>query len=230
MFRRCTVAALLVALVFPVAAQPPGGTIIRCESGLFGSFKRCPRRSRRPRHAHPRALVQQVLGGPDRAWTATASGSTTGARRTSAWAATGAGEGDLGLAPRGYDDDRYRDRGIGTGTAIAVGAVTAAVIVGAILATRDKHPVGGGGGRRPRLGGGRFSGYSPKTDCYIDITIAKAGGVSGSLDEDAFIGTVSNDGRLRLGDVVFTMKRQSWGFVATRSTTPKTSSRSAGSS
>lgn len=63
---------------------------------------------------------------------------------------------------------------------------------------------------------GQFKGYSPKTDRYLDITINKTGGVTGTLDQDEFTGKVSKDGRLHLGDAAFKMKQQSWGFVATQ--------------
>jgi hypothetical protein len=105
---------------------------------------------------------------------------------------------------------------------MTTGIATAAVIIGAILATKDKHPtVVEEGVTVADWAVGRFKGYSPKTDRYIDITIVKAGGVSGSLDQDAFLGKVSKDGRLHLGDVAYTMKRQSWGFMATQVNDPE---------
>ena len=224
MLRRCIVAALLIALVFPVAAQPPGGVIVRCQSGLFGSFKRCPA-----------PITGRVILVRERSHNKCWEGQTWGWDRNSIWVDDGCkadfqvggywGRGGpgpgQGPGPGGYYDDRYRDRGTGTGTAIAIGAV-AAVIIGAILASRDKHPVEVEEGVVvPDWAVGTFRGYSPKTDRYIDITIVRAGGVSGSLDQDAFLGKVSKDGRLHLGDVAYTMKRQSWGFMATQVNDPE---------
>jgi hypothetical protein len=224
MFRRCTVAILLVALVLPVAAQRPGGMIIRCESGIFGRFKRC---------AAPTTGRVELIR--ERSYNRCRQGQTWGWDRGSIWVDDGCKAefrvgGDWGRGrgpgggpgPGGYYDDRYRDRGTGTGTAIAVGAITAAAIIAAILASKDKQPAAVEEGVIvPDWAVGAFRGYSPKTDRYIDVTIARAGQVTGALEQDGFVGQVTKDGRLQLGEVAFDLKRQSWGFVATQVDDPE---------
>jgi hypothetical protein len=99
---------------------------------------------------------------------------------------------------------------------MTTGIATAAVIIGAILASHDKHPVEVEAGVTVAdWAVGRFKGDSPKTDRYIDITIKQAGAVTGTLDQDPFTGKVSKDGRPYLGDAAFKMKQQSCGVVDT---------------
>jgi len=105
---------------------------------------------------------------------------------------------------------------------MTTGIATAAVIIGAILASHDKHPVEVEAGVTVAdWAVGRFKGDSPKTDRYIDITIKQAGAVTGTLDQDPFTGKVSKDGRPYLGDAAFKMKQQSWGVVATQVDDPE---------
>ena len=220
MFRRCTVAALLVVLVLPVGAQYYGGTVVRCESGWFGSFKRCD--------VPTRGYVELVY---ERSNHKCQLGYTWGFDRYGIWVDDGCkAEFRIGGGPGGpggpggvqggggyYRNDPYdRDRGMGTGTKVVIGAVAAAAIIGAILATKDKHPTEiEEGVVVPTWAVGHFKGYSPKTDRNVDITIEQAGGVAGTLDQDGFTGRVTKDLKLYLGDVPFSMKQTSWGFVAT---------------
>jgi hypothetical protein len=222
MFRRYTVLLLLVGLVLPAGAQYYGDTYIRCESGWFGSYKRCSVPAMR-------GYVELVR---ERSNHKCQLGYTWGFDRDGIWVddgckadfRVGGGRGGPG-GMRGsvpgpdeyYGNDPYdRDRGMGTGTKVIIGAVAAAAIIGAILATTDQHPTEVEVGVVvPDWAVGRFRGYSPKTDRNVDVTIEKAGAVTGMLDQDVFTGRVTNDHKLYMGDVAFSMKQMGWGFVAT---------------
>ena len=224
MFRRSTIAALLVALALPAGAQYYGDTFVRCESGWFGSYKRC--------NVPTRGYVELVR---ERSNNKCQLGYTWGFDRNGIWVDDGCkaefrvgggrgGPGTYGGPGGGYNrNDPYdRDRGMGTGTKVVIGAVAAAAIIGAILASKDNHPAEADSGVVvPDWAVGRFRGYSPKTDRNIDVTIERAGAVTGTLDQDEFTGRVTKDQRLYMGEVPFSMKQMGWGFVATQMDDPE---------
>ena len=103
--------------------------------------------------------------------------------------------------------------GIGTGGAIAIGAVAGAAILGAILSNKsDDHKDEAIGA--PDWARGRFGGFGPKLETEFDITVASDGRVSGTSDGKDVKGHVTNRNRLHLGGLEFEIAREARGFSA----------------
>jgi hypothetical protein len=192
----------LVATAMPVtAAADASATVsadeytIRCESGRFGRQKYCPAET----DGRVR-LVRDYSRGRCVEWR------TWGYDRRGVWVDNGCkAEFRVG-----------KDGGIGTGGAVAIGgAVAGAAILAAILANRNKddHKDEAQGAEDWMVG--RFRGFAPLHDRDFEITVERNGTVTGESQGDTLTGHISKD-RLHLGDSEFKLKKESWGFQATR--------------
>lgn len=168
---------------------------IRCESGMFGRQKYCQAQTEgRVR------LVREYSRGRCVEWR------TWGFDRGGVWVDNGCkAEFRVG-----------KDGGIGTGGAVAIGgAVAGAAIIAAILANKNKddHKEEPQGAEDWMVG--RFRGFAPLHDRDFEITVERSGSVTGESQGDKLSGHISKD-RLHLGDSEFKLKKESWGFQATR--------------
>jgi hypothetical protein len=188
----CVVAVALAATTIPVAASTDEYTI-RCDSGRWGSHRYCAAdtdgRVQLIREFSRRRCVQWRTWGYD---------------KRGVWVDNGCrAEFRVG-----------KDGGIGTGGAVAIGAIAGAAVIAAILANKgDNHKEEVRGAEDWMVG--RFRGFGPLHDRDFEITIERNGTVSGDSQGDRLSGHVSKD-RLHLGDSEFKMKKESWGFQATR--------------
>jgi hypothetical protein len=207
MVRRSIVYALLAALVCPavfvapVRAQGPRDEIVRCESGWFGSYKRC----NLPTFGGVELMREFSNRRCER-------GDTWGWDREGIWVDDG-----CRAEFRVFNDRRHDRRRGDNGAAVVVGAIAATAILAAILASKnDTKEDAPEAVEMPRWAVGRFHGYSPKDDTNIDVEITSDGRITGSLDSGDFRGHVSADLTMYLGSVSFSLKERSWGFVATQ--------------
>lgn len=189
--RRSLSAAVAVALAFSAVPVSADVQYVRCESGAFGRYKEC-----RVKTDNRVELVRELSRNRCQQW------KSWGYDRDGVWVDRGCrAEFRVG-----------RDGGIGTGGAVAIGAVAGAAIIGAILASKNDHK--GESVAAPEWARGRFRGFSPKLDTEFDITVARDGKVTGSANSQAVSGHLTSDDGLHLGDVEFDIERESWGFAA----------------
>ncbi len=165
---------------------------VRCESGRLGRYKQCAAKTEGRVE-----LVRELSGNRCQQW------KSWGYDRDGVWV-------DKGCRA----EFRVGKDGGGAGTAIAVGAVAGAAILGAILATKGNGDHANEAVGAPDWAQGRFRGFSPKLDTEFDITVARDGKVSGTADDKAITGHSTPKGVLHLGELEFELTRESWGFAA----------------
>lgn len=186
------VAIALVVTAIPVTTSADEYTI-RCESGRWGRQRYCPADT----DGRVR-LVREYSRNRCRQWR------SWGYDKRGVWVDDGCrAEFRVG-----------KDGGIGTGGAVAIGAIAGAAVIAAILANKgDSHKDETRGAEDWMIG--RFRGFGPLHDRDFEITVERNGTVSGDSQGDRLSGHISKD-RMHLGDSEFKLKKESWGFQATR--------------
>lgn len=194
----------LVATTIPMTASAAGVAgvaadeyTIRCESGRFGKQRYCPAET----DGRVR-LVREYSRGRCVEWR------TWGFDRRGVWVDNGCkAEFRVG-----------KDGGIGAGGAVAIGgAVAGAAILAAILANKNKDERGEETQRAEDWMIGRFRGFAPVHDRDFEITVDRNGTVTGESQGDRLEGHIVGKDKMRLGDSEFKLKKEDWGFQATRS-------------
>lgn len=194
--------AAMVAATIPVAAASTGESTtltadeytIRCDSGLFGRRRYCTADT----DGEVR-LIREFSRRRCDQWR------TWGYDRRGVWVDDGC-KAEFRVGKGG---------GIGAGGAVAIGgAVAGAAILAAILANKNNdHKDEVPGAQDWQVG--RFRGFAPAYNRDFDITIDRDGRVNGESQNDPLTGHVTKD-RLHLGESEFKLKKEAWGFQATR--------------
>lgn len=193
----------MIATAIPVAAASADGAAmaaadeytVRCDSGSFGRRRYCSADT----EGEVR-LTREYSRGRCQEWR------TWGYDRRGVWVDDGC-KAEFRVGKGG---------GIGTGGAVAIGAaVGGAAILAAILANKNKDEHKDEVQSAQDWQVGRFRGFAPAYNRDFDITIARDGSVSGESQNDNLTGHVTKD-RLHLGDSEFKLKKETWGFQATR--------------
>lgn len=191
-------AVAIVAAAIPAMASADEYTI-RCESGLWGRQKYCPAdtegRVRLVREYSRRKCVEWRTWGYD---------------KRGVWVDDGC-KAEFRVGKDGG--------GIGTGGAVAIGAIAGAAVLAAILVNKNNDHKDETPAAQDWMVG-RFRGFGPLHDRDFEITIDRSGRVTGDSQGNALSGHVTKD-RLHLGDADFKLKKESWGFQATRANDSK---------
>lgn len=196
MVRRASISSVLVAAIvvsaIPMEVSADQYTL-RCESGRFGRQRYCAADTegevRLVRELSRRRCVEWRTWGYD---------------RRGVWVDDGC-KAEFRVGKGG---------GIGTGGAVAIGAVAGVAVLAAILANKGNNHGDEEKGAADWMVG-RFRGFGPLHDRDFEITVARNGSVTGESHGDALTGHISKD-RMHLGDSEFKLKKESWGFQATR--------------